>query len=240
MTRAPTDAGLGDNAMSAVVMGSISTVADTSELQRQAFNSAFREHGLDWQWDRDDYLALLQKSGGRNRIAEYADSRGQTVDAAAIHATKSRSFRESLVGSRLTPRAGVVETLRGARSRGLKVALVTTTSAENLAALFEAVGPDVRTADFDVVVDASQADRPKPAEDAYVVALVRLGLRGRDCVAVEDNVDGVRAAVAAGLACVAFPNENTAGQAFELAQRRVDRLDVDELQQLIAVPELKK
>ena len=40
--------------MPAILFGSISTVADTSELQREAFNQAFAEHGLDWRWDRDD------------------------------------------------------------------------------------------------------------------------------------------------------------------------------------------
>ena len=45
--------------MPALLLGSISTVADTSELQRQAFNQAFEEHGLDWQWDQDQYRAML-------------------------------------------------------------------------------------------------------------------------------------------------------------------------------------
>jgi HAD superfamily hydrolase (TIGR01509 family) len=213
-------------------MGSISTIADTSELQRQAFNSAFREHGLEWRWERDDYLALLERSGGRDRIAEYAGSRGETVDAAAVHASKSRIFQETLAASHLTPRPGVVETLHGARAQGLKVALVTTTSPENVAALFRSLDPELGASDFDVVVDATQADRPKPAVDAYTVALARLGLEASDCVAVEDNVDGVRAAVDAGLACVAFPNENTAGHTFAGAERTVDRLELDELRQL--------
>jgi hypothetical protein len=58
-----------ENTVSALLFGSISTVADTSELQRAAFNRAFAEHGLDWTWDRDDYRAMLATSGGRSRIA---------------------------------------------------------------------------------------------------------------------------------------------------------------------------
>lgn len=50
--------------MSAVLFGSISTIADTSELQRQAFNQAFRIHGLDWDWNREDYRGMLAASGG--------------------------------------------------------------------------------------------------------------------------------------------------------------------------------
>jgi hypothetical protein len=89
--------------MPALLFGSISTVADTLELQRQAYNRAFAEHGLDWRWDRDDYVAMLDRSGGQDRVAAYADSVGATVDAAAIHKTKSTIFRESLAGPRWRP-----------------------------------------------------------------------------------------------------------------------------------------
>ncbi len=53
--------------MSAVLFGSIGTLAETSEIQRGAFNQAFRANGLDWHWERDEYVALLERSGGRDR-----------------------------------------------------------------------------------------------------------------------------------------------------------------------------
>jgi HAD superfamily hydrolase (TIGR01509 family) len=219
--------------LSAILFGSISTVADTSELQREAFNRAFAEHGLDWRWDRDDYRGMLATSGGRDRIAEYARSRGQDVDPDAVHDTKTKIFQESLAGAGLSPRPGVVDTVRGARERGLKLALVTTTSAGNVAALLDALGPELGASDFDLVVDSSAVDRPKPDPAAYAYALQNLGEQPRGCVAIEDNVGGVRAATAAGIACVAFPNANTAAHGFDGAAQQVDRLDVDALQGLI-------
>lgn len=219
--------------MSAILFGSISTIADTSELQRQAFNEAFEKHGLGWNWDRDEYLAMLEVSGGQKRTADYAGSVGQEVDAKAVHETKSRIFQERLAEAHLTPRAGVSEAIHGAKSGGVKVGFVTTTSRENVSALIEALSPSIQTTDFDVIVDASNAGQPKPDRAAYSFALESLGEQRGDCVAIEDNLEGVRAAVAAGLKCVAFPNENTAGHDFEAAHHRVDRLDFDELQRLI-------
>lgn len=219
--------------MSAVLFGSISTVADTSELQRQAFNRAFEEHGLGWRWDRDDYLAMLATSGGQARIRDYASSQGQDVDAKAVHETKSRIFQESMAAAQVSARPGVLETIRNARSQGLKVGLVTTTSRGNISALIEALGPELTPGDFDIIVDSSRVDRPKPDKAAYSFALQSLGEEHEHCVAVEDNVDGVQAATAAGLVCVAFPNENTAQHNFASADRRVDRLDLDELRQLL-------
>ena len=218
--------------MSAILFGSISTVADTSELQRRAFNDAFAEHGLDWRWDREDYLAMLETAGGRDRVAEYARSRGESVDADAVHETKSVRFRESLGSSGLAARPGVLDTIRGAKDQGLKVGLVTTTSPDNVSALIEALGPDLRRDDFDVVVDSSRVDTPKPDAAAYAYALREVGEERSACVAVEDNVNGVQAAAAAGVTCVAFPNENTAAHEFPDAARRVDHLDLDELRGL--------
>ncbi|MBV9921426.1 MAG: HAD-IA family hydrolase [Pseudonocardia sp.] len=214
--------------MSAILFGSISTVADTSELQRAAFNGAFAEHGLNWTWDRDDYRAMLATSGGRSRIAEYARARGQAVDAEAVHATKSALFQKGLAGAAV-PRPGVVETIRRARAAGVKVGLVTTTAPENVAALLDALGPDIGRDDFDVVVDAAKVEQPKPDAAAYEYALHQLGEDAASAVAVEDNVGGVRAAVAADLTCVAFPNANTAGHEFPGAARVVDHLEFAEL-----------
>ena len=50
--------------MPAILFGSIGTIADTSELQRQSFNKAFALHNLQWQWSRAEYISLLEKSGG--------------------------------------------------------------------------------------------------------------------------------------------------------------------------------
>ena len=218
--------------MSAILFGSISTVADTSELQRSAFNQSFEIHGLDWTWDRDQYRVMLSQSGGESRIRDYARSVGQTVDARAVHATKSEVFRDLLAAAELTPRAGVVETIKRAKDDDWKVGLVTTTSGDNVLSLLAALSPAIQLLDFDVIVNSSSVEQPKPNKAAYSFALRNLTEEPNYCIAIEDNVEGVQAAVAAGLACVAFPNENTAAHDFTAAVGRFDRLDAAELQQL--------
>ena len=218
--------------MSALLLGSISTVADTSELQRQAFNHAFAAHGLGWRWDQDDYRAMLSESGGRNRIAAYARSRGETVDATAVHETKSRIFRELLATAGLAPRPGVADTIKAAKDHGWKLGLVTTTARANVDALLGQLHPQVSDQDFDIIVDSSSVEAPKPEPAAYVFALQGLNEAPGDCVAVEDNFGGVQAAVAAGVPCVAFPNENTGQGDFSAATERTGRLDFAGLQKL--------
>ncbi|VEG54621.1 haloacid dehalogenase superfamily protein, subfamily IA, variant 3 with third motif having DD or ED [Mycolicibacterium aurum] len=219
--------------MSALLFGSISTLADTSELQRRAFNEAFEAHGLEWNWSREDYAAMLGSNGGQDRIAEFAKGRNEDVDAAAVHATKSSIFQELLGTSGVSARPGVIETVQRAKRDGLRLGFVTTTSADNIAALLGALAPDVTAETFDIVVDGSAVTSGKPDPEVYRYALAQLGEDAGDTVAIEDNPGGVRAATGAGISCVAFPNENTAEGDFGGAAATVDALDADHVVSLL-------
>jgi HAD superfamily hydrolase (TIGR01509 family) len=219
--------------MTAIFFGSIGTITDTSELQRQAFNRAFALHNLDWQWSREEYMNLLEKSGGQQRIEEYAKSMGQSVDAAAIHYSKSEIFQNVLHEKPLVARPGVVDVMRKAKQNGLKLALVTGTSEQNVLSMLEALRNEIDANDFDLVLNSSKVEHPKPAKDAYVVALRELNQMPDSCVAIENNVDGLESAKSAGLACIAFPDENTARHNFKTADLQVSRLDFELLQRFL-------
>ena len=62
------------------------------------------------------------------------------------------------------------------------------------------------TAVFAVSVSSEEVERGKPAPDVYLEAARRLGVAAERCVAVEDSHNGIRAAKAAGMACIAVPN----------------------------------
>lgn len=86
------------------------------------------------------------------------------------------------------------------RSAGLKLAVVTGTNRENAAFI---LGP---LADrFDAILAEGDYARPKPDPEPYLAAARRLGVAPGRCAAVENAPLGVRAAVAAGMACVALP-----------------------------------
>jgi beta-phosphoglucomutase-like phosphatase (HAD superfamily) len=101
--------------------GSISTLVDTSELQRRSFNESFEAYGLDWQWSRSDYMAMLDSNGVAQRIANFAEARGEDVDADAVHATKSQIFQELLATAGLKPRPGVIATVHEAKRHDVKL-----------------------------------------------------------------------------------------------------------------------
>jgi HAD superfamily hydrolase (TIGR01509 family) len=215
--------------MSAILFGSISTLADTSELQRQAFNEAFAAYGLDWHWSREEYVSMLSSNGGAQRIADYAAARGDDVDAAAVHAKKSAIFQELLASSSVAPRPGVVATVEHAKRNDHKVGFVTTTSLGNIDALLAALQPHISREMFDLIVNADSVKAPKPAPAAYEFALQQLGEDAGSAVAIEDNVGGVASAAAAGIRVIAFPNANTGDGDFSAADQTVESLDTARL-----------
>jgi HAD superfamily hydrolase (TIGR01509 family) len=201
------------------------TLADTEDLHRTAFNEAFRAFGLDWSWDRELYAELLRVTGGKERILSYMDRCG-TASAQRkwlervvpdIHATKTQLYNELLERGHVPARTGILRLIREARLAGIRVAIASTTSPQNVDALLRAsFGADsIRW--FDVIVTGDVVERKKPAPDIYELALSRLGVPADRAIAFEDSEIGVRAACAAGVFTVAVPIHWTAGQDFAAA-----------------------
>ncbi len=178
------------------------TLAETEQAHLQAFNLAFAAAGLDWRWSLEDYRALLTTTGGKERMARYVREQGGDPAAypiADLHRAKTRLFTEIVAGGGLQPRAGIREILAEARREGIRLAVATTTSPENVAALCLALFGEPMEAVFEVVAAGDMVAAKKPAPDVYLLALERLGLPAEACLALEDSRNGVLAAKGAGL-----------------------------------------
>ena len=103
----------------AILFGSIGTLVETSELQRRAFNQAFSEANLDWNWNPDEYKIMLKKSGGRNRINEYAIDRGEKVNAQKLHIRKTEIFDNMMKEEEIFLRPGVANLIDFALNNNL-------------------------------------------------------------------------------------------------------------------------
>ena len=186
------------------------TVAETErDGHRIAFNQAFDALGLPWRWGVAEYGGLLQVAGGRERLlhdmARRADApAGEPArDALAreLHRRKNAAYVELVRQGGIVPRPGVLRLVDECRRAGVRLAVASTTSRCNVAALFTAVWgagwPDI----FTTVVCAEDAPLKKPHPQVYLLALQHLGLAPQKAVAIEDSPAGLQAARAAGLAC---------------------------------------
>jgi HAD superfamily hydrolase (TIGR01509 family) len=208
--------------LEALVFDLDGTLADTEETHRQAFNAAFIELGLWWDWSPPLYTRLLAVSGGKERLRHYIGTlrvappeRERLLQLVpGIHATKTRIYTELLVRGQRPFRPGVPELLRAARAARLKLAIASTTTSANVSALLEANLGRAPGVAFDVVACGDQVPAKKPAPDIYRLALASLRLSPEACVAFEDSMNGLRAAKAAGLVTVVTPSRWTAEEDF--------------------------
>lgn len=220
------------------------TLADTESAHRAAFNQAFAEFGLDWHWDQALYTELLHISGGKERIQHYWKTRfpnlrelsGMALQDSInrLHELKTAAYEDAVNSGSVQLRPGVLRLMDEARTQGLLLAIATTTSPANIAALLRrAIGPDWRL-HFAAIGDASTAPVKKPHPQVYLQMLAALGLPASACVAFEDSSNGLHASTAAGLATVITPTRYTADHDFSSAMQVVPDLGHVNLTQLRA------
>ena len=207
--------------LKAIIFGSIGTVTETSDMQRRAFNRAFAEAGLKWDWDFETYKAMVAGDGaivgGSDRIAAYAAARGEALSPDMIdrlHDAKSAIFQKLMADEGLSPNSGVVELIANARAKGLKLAFASTTSPENIAAMFAATAPSLTAAHFDLVLSGDDVTAIKPAPDIYLHALERLGIAADEAIAIEDTATSMAAPLAAHIPTVIVPGMIAKSQNF--------------------------
>ncbi len=214
------------------------TLADTEEAHRQSFNQAFCAFGLDWHWTPQRYRELLRVTGGKERIAHHLESVAVACDERGrlqqlipeIHAAKTRYYKLRVGLGRVRPRAGVKRLLNEAREAGVRLAIASTTSPENVEALLCASFGAEAPSWFEAIVTGDVVVRKKPAPDVYLRALAALGLEASHAIALEDSAIGVRAAKAAGLFALATPSPWTRYEDFSGADLVLPSLAVPDLE----------
>lgn len=208
------------------------TLADTEEIHRLCFNQAFADAGLDWHWSVALYGELLAVTGGRERILHYITTHRPNFPAPAdlkqwiaeLHLAKTALYTRTLAEGRIPLRPGIARIIAEARSAGLRLAIVTTTTPANVIALLEHSLHKDSPGWFEVIAAGDHAPAKKPAPDIYHYALHALQLDAAACLSFEDSENGVRASRGAGVAPIVTLNDYTRDHDFTGALVLLDHL----------------
>jgi HAD superfamily hydrolase (TIGR01509 family) len=218
--------------LSALLFDVDGTLADTEETHRQAFNSAFLEFRLPYDWSPDQYEVLLRISGGKERLTHFfqnlpvnaAERTRLLANVPGLHRLKTERYAELVASGGSPLRPGIARLLREATEAGIRVGIASTTTSANVAALLDAELGSNAHKRFAVIACGDVVPAKKPAPDIYRLALSALGLGAGDAVAFEDSANGLAAAKAAGLFTVVTPTRWTASQDFGQADLMLPHL----------------
>ena len=178
------------------------TILDTETPEFEEWRATFRARGHDL--GLDVWQDSVGTVGAYDPCAHLAELTGAEFDHEALRQEVNARHRVRCEAQPLLP--GVVDRAREARAAGLGTAVASSSLSPWVEGWLARHG--IRDL-FDVVCTREQVAHVKPAPDLFLLAATRLGVRPDLCLVFEDSPNGIHAAHAAGMRCVAIPNPLT-------------------------------
>jgi HAD superfamily hydrolase (TIGR01509 family) len=175
-------------------------ILDTEGAAFQSWAEIYQEHG--GTLTMDVWSRVLGGSGLEvDHVASLEATSGHSLDRDEIYRRRLERKLALIEAEEALP--GVLEYIRHGRERGLVLAVVSSSPHRWVDGYLAKLG--IRDA-FAAVICGDDVERVKPAPDLYRLALDRLGVTADEAIAFEDSPNGVTAAQATGIFCVAVPN----------------------------------
>jgi HAD superfamily hydrolase (TIGR01509 family) len=179
-------------------------LVDTESPSFDAWADVYRQHGH--ELTLDTWSAAIGTLDGFDPFGHLEELLGRPVDRDRVNSAR-RAAEDAAVDLEEL-RDGVAEYLEEARRLGLERAIVSSSSQEWIRRHLERL--DLLDGWSSIVAADGDAARAKPRPTLYLEALDRLGVAADEAIAFEDSPNGITAAKAAGLYCIAVPNPTTA------------------------------
>ena len=192
--------------MRAIFFGSIGTLVETSEIQRKAFNAAFNEFGLNWYWNIGNYINMIQKPGGMQRIKEYSKLKLKDNDVKKIYDLKIKYFRKYTTDT-VIPRDGILDIIDYAKKNKIKLGFITTTSKETIKIIKDSLSKYINFNDIDLITYEKDCDKKKPYPDIYNFAINELKVLKKSSISIEDTPVSYSSSKKANIKTILFPGE---------------------------------
>ena len=203
-------------------------MVDTEWPSFQAWEALFQVHGA--RLALSQWVACVGSSGGFDPIAELERQLGHPVDRAGLLAQRAAHKAALVADAPLLP--GVADRLAEARALGWRVGVASSSEAAWVHGHLARLG--VLEA-LDAVRTREDVTQVKPAPELFLKTAAALGVAPAACVVLEDSLNGVRAARAAGMIAVAVPSRATAALDFgQDAHLRLESLEQLSLHRLAA------
>ncbi|HEY1381357.1 MAG TPA: HAD family phosphatase [Gemmataceae bacterium] len=202
MTRSP-PSGEHPAAARAVVFDLDGLLIDTEGLFAEAARRILARRGLTLDLA---FFATMMGTPGRDALPRFCKQYRLTEPLDVIAAEYKRDFLAALAGGRPPLMPGAVDLIDRLGRHRIPKAIATSSTREYVGAVF---GPHGLLDRFAFVLTCDDVTHGKPHPEVYARAAERLGLPPAAVVVLEDSVNGLRAAKAAGCRCVVVPHAQT-------------------------------
>jgi HAD superfamily hydrolase (TIGR01509 family) len=192
-------------------------ILDTEVPDFQCWQEIFEAHG--GRLDLETWAHCIGTANVFDAFDHLVQQTGLTLDRAAVDERRRRRFAELMEGEGVRP--GVCDYLDAAGALGIKLGVASSSSRQWVGGHLTRFGLIDR---FHAIRCSDDVQRVKPDPELYRAVCEALGVEPRHAVAFEDSPNGIRAAKAAGMACVAVPNPLTARLDLSGADLRLDSL----------------
>lgn len=201
----------------AVIFDFDGLILDTETPEYQSWQEVYAGYGCTVPFDR--WLACIGCREGFDPYQWLEELSGQTIDREAIRARRRPRNAALLLAQPVQP--GVADYLHAAEIMGLQVGIASSSDLSWIEPLLHRLG---LAASFPLIRCADHVQQTKPAPDVYQAMLAALDIQPAEAIALEDSPNGVAAAKAAGIYCVAVPNPLTRHLDFPTANLRLESL----------------
>lgn len=209
----------------AVIFDMDGVLTNSEPLINAAAIAMFKEKGLVVQ--PEDFLPFVG-TGEARYVGGVAETYNFPFDPAEGKRRTYEIYFE-LVPTQLEAFPGTVELVRSLREAGLLIAVASSADAVKVRMNLQKIGLPVEY--WDAVIWGEDVKKKKPAPDIFLFAANKLGVDPAKCAVVEDAVNGIQAAKAAGMRCIAvatsFPPEKL-GEA-DVVRERISDIQVTDL-----------
>jgi HAD superfamily hydrolase (TIGR01509 family) len=180
-------------------------ILDTETPEVRAWQQIFRDHGCEFP----DSWWINAIGRGADQIFEtplelLARTCAHPIDEEQVSRTRSALFAELM--DKEDARPGVRSLIEEARGASIPLGVASSSKHPWVDGFLKRLG---LFESFDAIVCADDVARAKPHPDLYLAAMAAIGIDPEHGIALEDSPNGIRAAKAAGLTCVAVPNDLT-------------------------------
>lgn len=216
----------------AVIFDMDGVLVDTEPFHYENENRMFQKLGLEVT---DEEHARFVGVATDRMWQHLVESRSLPYSVAELTAMTIRQGIEILNSLESLPSSpGLVDLLEKLQGLNIPLAVATSSDSETMHFILEKTGLKKY---FQVTVCRNNVEKSKPAPDVYLLAASISGVLPPDCVVFEDSENGIKAAKAAGMFCIAYNGNGSATQNQKQADARISdfrELDIRRLLKLIS------